>query len=488
MKNIKNKIIIDPELFRRKNKHKKIAMCHGVYDLFHIGHLQQFYFAKKKADILVVSITHEKYVNKDIRRPLFDIEKRMDIIASNSIVDYVIISSSKHGDKNIEKIKPNFYLKDQEYKNIDDLGIKIEKQALKKINGKLIFSKLEKFSSSKIYDYYYNLYSDKKFSFLKKDLNSKSFFKILEKLKKTEISVIGEFIIDSYENTKLLGVPSKSTCLSVLSLDKQTTYGGAYAIAKHLSGFVKKVNLYTNMSSSLKKKLSKSNINIINIHDENFEKKRLIEKSTQNRIVETSYDFQKTSNFVKNFKMRQSGYNKSKMVLVADYGQNFINKNFLNKIFNKKKFFATNIQSNSYNRGFNYLSLYKKSNFIVIDKHELSINFRTQNIKKPHYFMKKLATDYKCPVSVTVGGEGAIALENNKFFELEAFSKTIIDSVGAGDAYYALSSLFYFQTKNIKLATLAGSIAAAIATKYIGNKEYVTYKDIVSNMKKFFQL
>ena len=184
----------------------------GVYDLFHIGHLQQFYFAKKKADILVVSITHEKYVNKDIRRPLFDIEKRMDIIASNSIVDYVIVSNSKYGDKNIEKIKPNFYLKDQEYKNIEDLGIKIEKQALKKNRGKLVFSKLEKFSSSKIYDYYYNLYSDKNFNFLKKDLNSKTFFKILQKLKKTEISVIGEFIIDSYENTKLLGVPSKSTC------------------------------------------------------------------------------------------------------------------------------------------------------------------------------------------------------------------------------------------------------------------------------------
>jgi len=34
-----------------------ILHCHGVYDLLHPGHIKHFVAAKKKGDILVVTIT-----------------------------------------------------------------------------------------------------------------------------------------------------------------------------------------------------------------------------------------------------------------------------------------------------------------------------------------------------------------------------------------------------------------------------------------------
>lgn len=484
--NLKDKIFTEPNQILPFLKNKKIVMCHGVYDLFHIGHLKQFYFAKKLGDVLVVSITHENFVNKDIRRPLFDIEKRMDIIASNEVVDYVVVSNAKFADKNIDILKPNIYVKDQEYKNSKDLGIKIEERALKKNKGKLVFSKLEKFSSSKIYDYYFNLHSNKRFNFLKQNYDLKKLNNILSEMKDLEVSIIGEFIIDSYENTTMLGVPSKATCLSTLSKNYYQTYGGSYAVAKHISQFVKKVNLYTNMSNGTKRKLKNNNINIINIHPEDFEKKRILDQSTQNRMIEITYDFKKKCDFKNKINKNIGAFKKSDLVIIADYGQNFIDKKFLNKLIkDNKKFYSTNIQSNSYNRGFNYLDLYKKSDFIVIDKHELSINFRLKNLENPRKYMSILEKKYHCAISVTMGKFGAIALDKKKFFTLEAFSKYIIDSVGAGDAYFALASLFYYKTKDIKFATLTGSIAAAIATKYIGNVEYISKKDVVSNVKKF---
>ena len=36
---------------------KKIVLCHGVFDLVHIGHVKHFRVAKSLGDILIVSIT-----------------------------------------------------------------------------------------------------------------------------------------------------------------------------------------------------------------------------------------------------------------------------------------------------------------------------------------------------------------------------------------------------------------------------------------------
>jgi bifunctional ADP-heptose synthase (sugar kinase/adenylyltransferase) len=37
-------------------KKKRIIMCHGVFDLLHIGHIRHFEQAKKMGEVLVVKI------------------------------------------------------------------------------------------------------------------------------------------------------------------------------------------------------------------------------------------------------------------------------------------------------------------------------------------------------------------------------------------------------------------------------------------------
>ena len=37
------KKLINPEILKKlKNSKKKIVMCHGVFDLYHVGHLNHF--------------------------------------------------------------------------------------------------------------------------------------------------------------------------------------------------------------------------------------------------------------------------------------------------------------------------------------------------------------------------------------------------------------------------------------------------------------
>jgi len=53
-----------------KRKGKRIVQCHGVFDLVHLGHIRHFNLAKKEADVLVVTITKDKYVKRGPARPI----------------------------------------------------------------------------------------------------------------------------------------------------------------------------------------------------------------------------------------------------------------------------------------------------------------------------------------------------------------------------------------------------------------------------------
>ena len=93
-------------------------MCHGVFDLLHLGHIKHFEEAKKYGDILVVTITPNKYVSKGPNRPVFNTNQRMEAIASLETVDYVSENKWRDAVETIKLLKPNVYCKGPDYKKI----------------------------------------------------------------------------------------------------------------------------------------------------------------------------------------------------------------------------------------------------------------------------------------------------------------------------------------------------------------------------------
>ena len=89
MKKIIEDNFIKTELKKLRNKGMKIGLCHGVFDLLHIGHIKHFEEAKKNCDILIVSITHDKFINKGPGRPAFNHNIRMESISALENIDYV---------------------------------------------------------------------------------------------------------------------------------------------------------------------------------------------------------------------------------------------------------------------------------------------------------------------------------------------------------------------------------------------------------------
>ena len=136
-----------------RQKSKKIVLCHGTFDLLHLGHINHLSDAKKLGDSLVVSITHNRFVNKGPGRPFFNTMQRAEAISALECVDYVFINSDYTSIKIIKSLKPHIYCKGPDYKdNSQDLTgeIKNEIKAIKSISGKIEYTSSATFSSSNL--------------------------------------------------------------------------------------------------------------------------------------------------------------------------------------------------------------------------------------------------------------------------------------------------------------------------------------------------
>ncbi|KKN49255.1 hypothetical protein LCGC14_0644510, partial [marine sediment metagenome] len=51
---------------------KRVALCHGCFDLMHPGHIKYFQAARNMGEALVVSLSPDRFVDKGPGRPAFN--------------------------------------------------------------------------------------------------------------------------------------------------------------------------------------------------------------------------------------------------------------------------------------------------------------------------------------------------------------------------------------------------------------------------------
>lgn len=128
-----------------------VALCHGTFDLLHVGHVLHFREARRitNCDVLVVTLTADQFIAKGPGRPIFNEDERLLMVQSLWVVDEAEICREKTGLSMIQKYKPNWYVKGGDYKTIDKHGsLEAERLEVQKHGGELLLTGHAGWSSS----------------------------------------------------------------------------------------------------------------------------------------------------------------------------------------------------------------------------------------------------------------------------------------------------------------------------------------------------
>src|SRR6266849_9441316 len=98
---------------------RSVVQAHGTFDLLHLGHVRHLEAARALGDVLVVTITADRFVNKGPGRPVFTEALRAEMLAALHFVTYVAIAEAPDAISAIEAIRPNVYAKGNDYQNPD---------------------------------------------------------------------------------------------------------------------------------------------------------------------------------------------------------------------------------------------------------------------------------------------------------------------------------------------------------------------------------
>lgn len=131
---------------------RRIVHCHGCFDLMHPGHIKYFQAAKKMGDILVVTVTPDKYVDKGPGRPAFNQELRAESIAALECVDFVAVNVWPTAEETLRLLRPDVYVKGQEFEKLEDKTGKIQKEydVVREIGAEMRFTHEIVFSSTQL--------------------------------------------------------------------------------------------------------------------------------------------------------------------------------------------------------------------------------------------------------------------------------------------------------------------------------------------------
>jgi len=76
---------------------KVVGYTTGVYDMFHIGHLNVIRRAKEQCDYLIVGVSSDELVIKEKnKKPVIPFEERAEIVAAIRYVDEVVVQPDKN--------------------------------------------------------------------------------------------------------------------------------------------------------------------------------------------------------------------------------------------------------------------------------------------------------------------------------------------------------------------------------------------------------
>ena len=485
----RHKIVTMEELprIRERFKGQKIVQCHGAFDLVHIGHLIHFEEARALGDILVVTITDDEHITKK-RAVTFTAENRARQVAALEIVDFVCVVPEPTALSAIEGLHPDVYVKGPEYADLmldKSRSIYHEMRILESYGGRIHFTSGETFSSTKLSHFLLAapeasqanpLLRNERVMF--RDVSTLGFKleqlkQFLAKASSLRVCVIGETIIDEWVDVTLTNLSTQSRCVAGAETARVRQVGGVGIVALHLANFVGDVHCFTNdVNAQLP-----PNVHVTNIARGELVETRFVDRDTGHPVFKS-----------KNRQLADVGrqpfptFDDFDLVVIADFGHGLLDATDLNRAIahREKAVVAVMAQVNSSNYGYNLPMKYVGASYYSLNRTEAELCLHDRGLPLQELTERVARLLHAPAVSVTDGADGAAVKIGDDRFSMPSLSVSAVDTIGCGDAHFALSSAAVALGFPAPVVTLVGSIAAAAMTQRRCNESAVTEPEFLT--------
>jgi rfaE bifunctional protein kinase chain/domain/rfaE bifunctional protein nucleotidyltransferase chain/domain len=471
----------------RLRERRKIVLCHGVFDLLHIGHIRYMEQSKTLGDVLVVTLTPDRFVDKGPHRPAFTEQLRAEAIASLNCVDFVAINEWPTAEETLRVLRPDVYVKGSEFKDTstDRTGkIAAEERVCNEIGTELAFTEDIVFSSSQLINRYFSSYPeeiDQYLGIFRHRFTLEEILEVLDRAQSLDVLVVGDAILDDYHYCEAIGKSSKDPVLALRYLSNDLFVGGAMAVANHVAGFAGKVSLVTLLGerdsheefirSQLHEKISPHFV--IQPGAPTILKRRFIDGYSVNKLLEVyimdpsglpEYEDRDLCDWM------SKTVGEHDLVIAADFGHGAISRHLTEVLARSARFLAVNTQANAGNRGFNTITRYPRADYISIAEHEIRLEMRdSAGPLRP--MIDTLIEQTGCELLVvTRGRHGCVVADSQGgYVAVPSFAQNVVDRVGAGDAFFSVTALAAAQKVNQEVLGFIGNVAGGLAAGTVGN-------------------
>ncbi|MCG8608661.1 PfkB family carbohydrate kinase, partial [bacterium] len=434
-----------PNLLSGRRENKKVCHCHGVFDLLHIGHIRHFGQAKGFGDLLVVTVTPDRFVNKGPHRPVFTESLRAEAVAALDCVDYVAINKWPMATNTIKLLRPNIYVKGSDYKDASqDVtgGIALERKAVASVGGEIVFTDDITFSSSHLLNHHLSALSKPTSEFIWNFARRQSAGEVIETVKNANrfrVLVIGETIIDEYHYCETIGKSGKEPVLAAKYLSSERFAGGISAVANNVASVCDQVGMLTFLGEKdsheaficekLNPKIEKM---FLSLRDApTIVKRRFLEVYPLQKMFEvyimngTEEDAEASRQLCHKLESILPQYD---VVIVTDYGHGMLGADAVELLCKQAKFLAINTQLNAANHGYNTVSKYHHADYICVSEKEIRLDARSRRRDLKDIVLEvsqKLACGH---IVITRGENGCLCYgKKDGFFEVPAFTNHVVD-------------------------------------------------------------
>jgi len=169
------------------------------------------------------------------------------------------------------------------------------------------------------------------------------------------------------------------------------------------------------------------------------------------------------------------------IVCVTDFGHGLINEKAVEILQKNARFLAINAQTNSGNRGYNLISKYPRADFVCLDEPELRLACADKHATVEELILDRMGTFIDArSVIVTHGREGCyLKNEAGHVERVPALTKRVVDTVGAGDAFFAYAAPLAALNAPIREIALVGNIAGALKVDIVGHSKSVEPENVL---------